>query len=104
MRILRIIVLTLLSLQITSFAGSSCDTDNDGVLSGNEQYLCQNPVIGGSSSSVTPSQTQYSCQGKVYCSQMSSCEEAQFYQSNCPGTKMDGDGDGIPCEDQWCGH
>lgn len=53
---------------------------------------------------VTPSQTQYSCQGKTYCSQMSSCEEAQFYQDHCSGTTMDGDGDGIPCEDQWCGH
>jgi hypothetical protein len=35
---------------------------------------------------------------------MSSCEEAQFYQDNCSGTQMDGDGDGVPCEDQWCGH
>jgi cold shock CspA family protein len=53
---------------------------------------------------VTLLQTQYSCQGKTYCSQMSSCEEAQFYQNHCSGTQMDGDGDGIPCEDQWCGH
>jgi hypothetical protein len=52
---------------------------------------------------ITPSSTQYSCQGKTYCSEMSSCEEAQFYQSNCSGTKMDGDGDGVPCEDM-CGH
>ncbi|QFY90530.1 cold shock domain-containing protein [Magnetovirga frankeli] len=44
----------------------------------------------------------FSCNGKVYCSEMSSCEEAQFYLLNCPGTKMDGDGDGIPCESQWC--
>lgn len=27
---------------------------------------------------------------------MSSCEEATFYLKNCPGTKIDGDGDGIP--------
>jgi cold shock CspA family protein len=52
----------------------------------------------------TPSQTQYSCQGKTRCPEMSTCEEAQFYLSHCPGTKMDGDGDGIPCEDQLCGH
>jgi cold shock CspA family protein len=45
----------------------------------------------------------YSCEGKVYCSEMTSCEEAKFYQDNCPGTRMDGDGDGIPCERQWCG-
>lgn len=40
--------------------------------------------------------------GKVHCRQMRSCEEAMFYIQNCPGTKMDGDGDGIPCERQHC--
>ncbi len=44
----------------------------------------------------------YRCEGKVYCSEMTSCDEAEFYQRNCPGTKMDGDNDGIPCERQ-CG-
>ncbi|MGH8522858.1 MAG: excalibur calcium-binding domain-containing protein [Gammaproteobacteria bacterium] len=33
---------------------------------------------------------------------MNSCSEATFFIQNCPGTKMDGDGDGVPCEDQWC--
>ena len=47
-------------------------------------------------------QPSYSCSGKVYCSEMTSCEEAKFYLNNCPGTKVDGDGDGIPCESQWC--
>lgn len=51
---------------------------------------------------VVPEQTTYSCNGKVYCSEMTSCEEAKFYLRNCPGTKLDGDGDGIPCESQWC--
>ena len=46
--------------------------------------------------------SRYTCTGKIHCSQMSSCEEATFYLRNCPGTKMDGDGDGIPCESQWC--
>jgi len=32
---------------------------------------------------------------------MSSYEEAIFYLRNCPGTKMDGDSDGIPCEQQF---
>jgi cold shock CspA family protein len=44
---------------------------------------------------------QFQCQGKVWCSQMSSYEEAIFYLRNCPGTKMDGDGDGSPCERQF---
>jgi hypothetical protein len=47
---------------------------------------------------------KFQCSGKVYCSEMSSCAEAKFYLHNCPGTKMDGDNDGIPCEKQWCGH
>lgn len=44
---------------------------------------------------------QFQCQGKVWCSEMTSYEEAVFYLRNCPGTKMDGDGDGIPCEQQF---
>lgn len=47
--------------------------------------------------------SSFQCAGKVYCSEMNSCEEAKFYLRNCPGTKMDGDGDGVPCESQWCG-
>jgi cold shock CspA family protein len=39
---------------------------------------------------------------KTYCSEMSSCAEAYFHQERCGGTEMDGDGDGIPCEKQWC--
>jgi len=45
----------------------------------------------------------YQCDGRVYCSQMTSCEEAEFFLANCPGVKMDGGGDGVPCEKQWCG-
>jgi hypothetical protein len=45
----------------------------------------------------------YRCDGRVYCSQMHSCEEATWFLQHCPGMKMDGDGDGVPCEKQWCG-
>ena len=49
------------------------------------------------------SQPQFICEsGKTHCSQMRSCDEAKFYNKNCPGTKMDGDGDGVPCERQHC--
>lgn len=44
---------------------------------------------------------QFQCQGKVYCSEMNSYDEALFYVRNCPGTKMDGDNDGDPCESQF---
>lgn len=42
------------------------------------------------------------CDGRIHCSQMKSCAEAKYFLANCPGVKMDGDGDGIPCETQWC--
>ena len=42
------------------------------------------------------------CDGRRYCSQMTSCSEAKLYLKNCPGMEMDGDGDGIPCEQQLC--
>ena len=44
----------------------------------------------------------YRCDGRQHCSQMTSCAEATFFLKNCPNTKMDGDMDGIPCEEQWC--
>jgi hypothetical protein len=46
--------------------------------------------------------TSYKCDGRIYCSQMTSCAEAKFFLENCPGVKMDGDNDGIPYEKQWC--
>lgn len=42
------------------------------------------------------------CDGRKHCSQMRSCPEAKYFLANCPGVKMDGDNDGIPCEEQWC--
>jgi excalibur calcium-binding domain-containing protein len=45
---------------------------------------------------------QFKCDGRTYCSQMSSCEEATFFLRNCPGVRMDGNNDGVPCEKQWC--
>lgn len=61
---------------------------------------------------------QYQCDGRKYCSQMTSCEEATWFLQNCAGVKLDGapphaspndpryrhEPDGVPCEAQWCGH
>jgi hypothetical protein len=98
MTALKTMVLVLLILPLIAFA-NNCDTDKDGSISGSEQYLCENPAYDPTKK---PSKGAYSCQGKTYCSQMTSCEEAEFYQNNCPNTQMDGDHDGIPCERQWC--
>ncbi|OTG74055.1 DNA-binding protein [Acinetobacter sp. ANC 4169] len=42
--------------------------------------------------------TQFKCDERQHCSQMNSRAEAVWYVQNCPNHKMDGDGDGIPCE------
>src|SRR3990167_10988144 len=68
------------------------------------------PVITGASSNARSPSTSlsastassYSCDGRTHCSHMRSCEEATYFLKNCPGTKMDGDHDGVPCEQQWC--
>jgi cold shock CspA family protein len=44
----------------------------------------------------------FHCDGRKHCSQMSSCSEAKMFLRNCPGMEMDGDNDGIPCEQQLC--
>lgn len=44
----------------------------------------------------------FRCDGRQYCSQMTSCAEAKQFLRHCPGMKMDGNGDGVPCEAQWC--
>ena len=83
-----------------------------GVWKGYEKYQSQRPaqqfqeidISSGSSRrnrsiDLTP---KFQCDGRTHCSQMTSCEEATFFLKNCPGTKMDGNNDGVPCEQQWC--
>jgi cold shock CspA family protein len=58
--------------------------------------------IGELSRSRAPAASAFSCDGRTHCSQMTSCAEATFFLKNCPGTQMDGDRDGVPCEQQLC--
>ena len=44
----------------------------------------------------------FRCDGRTMCSQMTSCNEARYFLRHCPNTKMDGNHDGEPCEQQWC--
>lgn len=50
--------------------------------------------------SSTQSSPWFVCDGRQHCSQMSSCAEAEYFLRHCPDTKMDGDSDGEPCEQQ----
>ncbi len=39
-----------------------------------------------------------SCGSKRYCKEMTTCEEAKMYLSQCGLKSLDGNGDGVPCE------
>ncbi|WP_286244399.1 cold shock domain-containing protein [Pseudoalteromonas sp. MM1] len=83
----------------------------------NEQFNSQTPVITNADLAsfddqypkiVIPQNSQnFTCDGRQHCSQMTSRAEAVFFINNCPNTKMDGDRDGDPCEndtrfqDEW---
>ena len=46
--------------------------------------------------------SDFRCDGRTHCSQMTSCAEATFFLKNCPDVKMDGNNNSVPCEQQWC--
>ena len=46
----------------------------------------------------TPDTSSPSCGSKWKCGQMNSCSEAYHYLNNCGLGRLDGDGDGVPCE------
>ena len=45
-----------------------------------------------------PQDNDVTCGNKRYCKEMTSCEEAKFYLTQCGLPRLDGDGDGVPCE------
>ena len=83
----------------------------------NEQFNSQTPVITNADLAtfdeqypkivISQNTHNFTCDGRQYCSQMTSRAEAVFFINNCPNTKMDGDRDGDPCErdsrfqDEW---
>ena len=40
----------------------------------------------------------FTCAGKRYCREMTSCAEAKFYLTSCGVGSLDGNHDGVPCE------
>ncbi len=88
-----IVLLLLVSLGVYGYAQFS------------RRMTINNPTATGHLSDslvTTPPQISALCDGRTHCSQMTSCKEAKFFLANCPGTQMDGNHDGTPCEQQWC--
>jgi len=47
---------------------------------------------------LAPESAGFACGGKAYCRDMRSCAEARFHLAQCGLARLDGDGDGVPCE------
>ena len=76
-----------------------------GAAAGYAKYVKQRSPQPAAFASEAPAATaagSFHCDGRTYCSQMTSCAEATYFLKNCPGVKMDGNNDGVPCEQQWC--
>ncbi|MBV5347518.1 excalibur calcium-binding domain-containing protein [bacterium] len=84
----------------TSSTGGELTTTSSGTSGSNSQSEKERPQAGVAL--IASPTNLFKCDGRIHCSQMTSCSEAKYFLSRCPGVKMDGDGDGIPCEDQLC--
>ena len=67
-----------------------------------QSSLAASPAAPRAVAAEVPATSPFKCDGRTHCSQMTSCAEATFFLRNCPGVKMDGNHDGVPCEQQWC--
>jgi endonuclease YncB( thermonuclease family) len=59
------------------------------------EWRKQHPSSGTARLAPTPDP---GCGNKKHCSEMSSCEEAKYYLTQCGVKSLDGNGDGVPCE------
>jgi cold shock CspA family protein len=66
------------------------------------RQLADSPPVTAAGQPAQTTPERFRCDGRTYCSQMTSCSEATFFINNCPATSMDGNNDGVPCEQQWC--
>ena len=108
-----LLIATLVSLGLLDFAihQSSSDPD-DGGNSMQSTFANGGPIFstaslpGSDSAALVHAGTVGSvspvCDGRKYCSQMTSCDEAKYFLKNCPDVLMNEAGDGRPCE-ELCG-
>lgn len=62
----------------------------------------RNQATGEPKKPTSPPQTSnasaFSCSVRKTCGQMTSCAEARYHLTECGNTRLDRDGDGVPCE------
>lgn len=43
--------------------------------------------------------SKFSCDGRKYCTEMTSRAEAEYFLNFCPNAQLDDNNNGVPCED-----
>lgn len=64
---------------------------------GVEKFMPDAPEEGVPTGAVEPGGAAAACGTKRTCKEMSSCDEARHYLIDCGLKRLDGDGDGVPC-------
>ena len=59
---------------------------------------CGSPIVAGRAEPPEPPMIEGRCGAKRTCGEMTSCEEARFYLTQCGLSRLDKDKDGTPCE------
>ena len=62
------------------------------------QSMLPERSVANEDESIVDNVPEFQCDSRQYCSQMRSRSEAEYFVRNCPNNKMDGDHDGVPCE------
>jgi cold shock CspA family protein len=83
---------------VTAFAGWSYFHSKQAELVTDDEQVKPAALKSATESAEKERTPAFQCDGRVYCSEMHSRAEAEFFVKHCPGTKMDGDHDGVPCE------
>ena len=86
----------LIIYALLAFGGWSYYQKNIAVTPAEPQ--AENQTVRAPAVTVAQTTQSFSCDGRQHCSQMRSRAEAEYFMRNCPDTKMDGDHDGVPCE------
>ncbi|RUO55451.1 excalibur calcium-binding domain-containing protein [Pseudidiomarina homiensis] len=58
-------------------------------------------IVQGVQGAVFKRDPKFRCDGRRFCHEMHSPEEARFFLTNCPETQLDDNANGIPCEEDF---
>ena len=73
-------------------------TVSERVVAGVETALADQPIAAMATAAPATDSGEFSCTPSKTCSRMETCEEALHHLTVCGNKRLDGDGDGIPCQ------